>query len=188
MSVQHKGLDILVRGYAQFLARTRDEDTLLHLIGPDFRGGRAQLERLVRELQIAPRVVFHDAVFGPERWAWLSRAYVFVHPSRWEGLPNAVLEALAASCPVLITPGTNMAEFVRQFEAGVVVGESADEVGEGLRALVGLSPERHVLMGQSARRLVDRHFTWSACARRLADAYLAFCGSLSDQRPTTACP
>jgi glycosyltransferase involved in cell wall biosynthesis len=64
-------------------------------------------------------------VFGREKEALLDSAFVFVHTSRWEGMPFAVIEALATGCPVLVTPATNLGDYVEGFGAGVVVDGSA---------------------------------------------------------------
>jgi glycosyltransferase involved in cell wall biosynthesis len=175
MSVEHKGLDLLVGGYAEFLNYSGDRETRLILVGPDFRGGLAELQALAARLGIGERVIFPGPAFGADRWAWLSGAYALIHPSRWEGLPNAVLEALAASCPVLVTPGTNLGDLVRQYEAGICVEGSIAGVREGLCTLIRLQPESHLRMGQGARRLIDERFTWANTARRLAEAYLEVC-------------
>jgi poly(glycerol-phosphate) alpha-glucosyltransferase len=193
MVISQKGLDLLLHGYADFVARTADQQTRLVLIGPDFQGGLAQLRALAHTLGIADRVVFREPVYSHDKWACLSNAYAFVHPSRWEGLPNAVMEAMAASCPVLVTPGTNISELVTDYAAGIAVDYAPGALSTGLEAIVGLSPERYVHMGQRARQLVDDHFSWSVTADRLARAYAAVCQGRArrDQephRPPTARP
>ena len=86
---------------------------------------RVRLERLTAELGLAGRVEFTGRVDDPARLAALvAEGDVLVHPSRWEGLPNAVLEALALGTPVLAT--TDLA----------VLATLAEEVGPDALRLV----------------------------------------------------
>ncbi len=62
---------------------------------------RARLEALASELGIEENVSFPGFESNP--YAFMSRASVFVLSSAWEGLPNALIEALACGCPVVST-------------------------------------------------------------------------------------
>ena len=62
---------------------------------------RAKLEAMASELGIAEDVSFPG--FEPNPYAFMARASVFVLSSAWEGLPNALIEALACGCPVVST-------------------------------------------------------------------------------------
>jgi glycosyltransferase involved in cell wall biosynthesis len=91
-----KGHDILLEAFAAS-ACARELD--LVILG---RGSlERQLKRRAAELGIAERVKFPGFVANP--WAWFSRAALFVLPSRWEGFPSVVAEALASGAPSLVT-------------------------------------------------------------------------------------
>ena len=62
---------------------------------------RATLEALASELNIEQNVSLPG--FEPNPYAFLARASVFALSSAWEGLPNALIEALACGCPVVST-------------------------------------------------------------------------------------
>lgn len=65
--------------------------------GPD----RAALEQQARDTGMARRIEF--AGFTRDLPAWIAGADAFLLPSRWEGLPNVVLEALALGTPVVMS-------------------------------------------------------------------------------------
>jgi glycosyltransferase involved in cell wall biosynthesis len=111
LALDQKGLDLLLKGYAKARAKMPEMPRLV-MAGPDFRGGRAELTAMARALDIADRVDFVGPVYGEEKWRLLSQARLFIHVSRWEGMPFALLVAMAIGRPVLVTPGTNLAEEV----------------------------------------------------------------------------
>jgi glycosyltransferase involved in cell wall biosynthesis len=176
LAVEQKGLDVLLSGYAAFLASTGDVTTRLLFVGPDYRGGQAELERLRRALGIEDRVEFRAPLFGTDKWSMLASAFALVHPSRWDGLPFTVLEAMAARRPLLVAPGTNLGPQLEAYGAGVVVEPTTDGVARGLTRLVGMSEGQLTEMGDSGRRLVEERFTWPQAARQMADAYRALVG------------
>ncbi|MFL6845426.1 MAG: glycosyltransferase [Allosphingosinicella sp.] len=83
-----KGHDILLRAFAGSSAASSHD---LVILGEGPREDR--LRRLAATLGIADRVRF--ARFKANPWAWVARSSLFILPSRWEGFPNALAEALA---------------------------------------------------------------------------------------------
>lgn len=98
-----KGFDILLAAFGR--ARVRMPDAHLTILGdgPD----REQLEAQTRQLGLGEAVTFGG--FTKEPLAWLAAADLFVLASRYEGFPNAALEALACGTPIVLTdcPGAN---------------------------------------------------------------------------------
>jgi glycosyltransferase involved in cell wall biosynthesis len=170
LAIEHKGLDLLLRGYAE-ARKSTDGLPQLILAGPDFRGGRARLEAQAKELGIQASVELAGPVFGEDRQRLVSQAALFVHTSRWEGMPFAVLEAMAVGRPVLVTPGTNLAELVQSTGAGFVVGPDDTSIATGLRNAFAASPDALDVMGHAASRLIARHFAWHTIAAQMSEAY-----------------
>lgn len=165
-----KGLRLLVRAFAR-LAREGGGGDDLHLVvaGPDPVGHRADIEALVRELGLAPRVTFTGMLTGEEKHAALGAAEVFALPSWSEGFSVAVLESLASGCPVVITHGCNFDE-VGAAGAGHVIPTDEGSLLEALRRTLASAAERRE-MGRRGRELVARRYSWSAIAARLLAVY-----------------
>ncbi len=142
----------------------------LRIAGNDEEGLRPELERLAGEAGVAGRVVFLGPVAGDEKASLLRRAAVFVLPSRSENFGNAVLEAMAAGCPVAVTPEVGLAETVRETGAGIVVMGDPVRLGEALRDLLADPVRREEMGGRGARAAADR-FGWPAVAREMETAY-----------------
>jgi len=90
-----KGFDVLLRAFARVRA-ARPARLVILGEGPQ----RRALEQLARELGLsADDVALPGFVANP--YAWMARSAVFALSSRWEGLPNALIEALACGCAVV---------------------------------------------------------------------------------------
>jgi glycosyltransferase involved in cell wall biosynthesis len=170
LAVPQKGLDLLLEGYARFLGSSRVE-TRMVIAGSDFRGGYAETHRLSRSLSISDHVEFPGPVHGDRKMELLSTSYAFAHTSRWEGLPFAVLEALAMGRPVLVTPETNLGRCVQEYEAGVVVAGTPEAIAEGLRLLTECDRPSYDRMSQGAERLASERFSWPEVTRQMVELY-----------------
>lgn len=173
LSVEPKGLDRLVRAYAQASRREAEAGVTLpplRLVGPDFEGGAARLRALVQEEGLSDRVSVEGAVNSAERDALLARTRVFLYPSRWEGLPVAPLEALAAGCPVIVTPGTNLTGTVEAAGCGWVP-QTDEALADSLLDAAGTTRERWNELSGAARTLIEQRYRAEVCAQNLAGAY-----------------
>jgi glycosyltransferase involved in cell wall biosynthesis len=89
-----KGFDRLIVALKDF---SPTDDWTLTILGEGSE--RENLERLVAESNLKDHVIL--AGHKVEPWAYYAAADAFILPSRWEGLPNVALEALACGTPVL---------------------------------------------------------------------------------------
>jgi len=111
---RQKGFDVLLRAFA--LARARRPMRLVVLgKGPE----QGHLQALARQLGIADDVELSGHVCNP--LPYFRRGALFVLPSRWEGLSNVLLEALASGIPVVATRCTGSAELLDQGRYGSLV-------------------------------------------------------------------
>jgi glycosyltransferase involved in cell wall biosynthesis len=164
-----KGLDLLIPAFARLAAARKD--TFLVIAGDDGGNGyRASMERLAQSLGIKRRVHFLGEVCGDRKFAVLRGADAFVLSSYSEGLPVAVLEAMACRCPVIVTPNCNLSE-VKDRKAGWLVEPNVDSVLTGLNE-ASRSAEERQRRGENARSLVEEHFTWDRIASESIRFYL----------------
>jgi glycosyltransferase involved in cell wall biosynthesis len=89
-----KGFDLMVDAFARLAARLPEAQ--LWVLGEG--EGRASLEEQAERLGLASRV--HVVGHVPNPYVWMRHASAFVLSSRYEGLPNVVLEAIACGAPV----------------------------------------------------------------------------------------
>jgi glycosyltransferase involved in cell wall biosynthesis len=170
LAVHHKGLDILLKGFALF--NRKYPDTRLILIG-DGRE-KQQLQELCRFLGIESSVTFMGSVFGKEKIRILQECQVFAHPSRTDGLPATIVEASSLGLPCVISEATNMGELVERHDAGYKMKSlDPEEFDRGLTIMY----KRIVKTGQgsllkaNACNMIDTAFNWPGVLRHLNDIY-----------------
>jgi glycosyltransferase involved in cell wall biosynthesis len=137
-------------------------------------GGQGELvavRRRAAELGIEHQVVLLGWLDGPEKQAELARAAVFCLPSHAEGLPMAMLEAMAAGKPVVVTPVGGILDAVRDGDNGLLVapGQVAP-LAAALGRLLGDAALRRRL-GGSARATIAARFDAAVVGRRISDIY-----------------
>jgi len=166
----HKGLDLLLQAFAQ----CKLSNAVLILFGPDWKGNKAYLQNLVKTLNLEGSVFFPGPIYGEEKWHILGAADVFIHTSRWEGLPFGVLEALAMGRPCLLTRAADPMGKVAEYKAGIVVEPTVEAIAEGLKSFGDMSQEELTKMGSQARRLVEEEFNWEKTVRIIVEAYARY--------------
>jgi len=125
------------------------------------------LRHLAEEFAISQRV--HLLGLRQDVDRVLLAADVFVQPSRSEGLPLAVLEAMAAALPVVATRVGGVGEAVVDGETGILVAPADSPALAGaLRAVLAM-PDRGAALGQAGRERAIRDFS----VRQMIDRYCA---------------
>jgi glycosyltransferase involved in cell wall biosynthesis len=127
---KQKGLDRLLPWFA---AMPPDARLAILGEGPDGPALKAQAE----ELGLSARVDFAGFVANPA--PMIAGADALLLPSRWEGMPNAALEALALGTPVIGTPESGGLAEVAEDCAAVTLASAGDSFIEAMRR-VRLAP------------------------------------------------
>jgi glycosyltransferase involved in cell wall biosynthesis len=159
-----KGLDRLIEAMADL------PEADLIVAGDDEEGYRVTVEALARNLGVISRVSFVGPIDGPEKWKLLASAQVLALPSYSENFGNVVLEAMAAGCPVVVTPEVGSAGVVRDAGAGLVVRGDAGELARALRTILS-DRDMAQTMGDAGRKIVAERFNWECIAEEMERAY-----------------
>jgi glycosyltransferase involved in cell wall biosynthesis len=137
-------------------------------------GDAEQLMAVARQLGVAGQVECPGWLSPQQLGDQLSRASIFALPSHAEGVPMAVLEAMARSLPVLTTPVGGIPEVIQDDRNGLMV--SPGDVDAIERALVRLleSPELRERLGAAARETIARNYSLDSAIERVAALYRRF--------------
>jgi glycosyltransferase involved in cell wall biosynthesis len=168
-----KGIDRLIRAWALVPA--------LHLVvaGNDEEKYLPTLKALIDQLGVANRVLFVGPVSDTDKWALYENAIMFILPSYSENFGNVVAEAMAMSCPVIVTEQVGLAKIVRECGAGVVTAGEPKALAETVSYLMDRVSERKE-MGRRGLRLAVDQLSWDAVATRIESMYLSAAEAAQD--------
>jgi glycosyltransferase involved in cell wall biosynthesis len=160
-----KGLDVLLNSIPGIVNYCPDAQVMLVGDGPL----RNQLAELAQTLGIASRV----RILGIRSdMADLYRAMdIFVLPSRDEGFPMTILEAMAAGKAVVASSVGQIPHVIRDHETGLLVQPGArQQLTDAIVELL-LSPQVRERLGLQGKRLVDEQFTAEVMAKKYFEQY-----------------
>ena len=164
---QKKGLDILAQAFGN-LVRTR-HDVRLVVAGPDEDNTLTEIKPILKSQGALEKAVFPGMLTGEQKLEALSAADIFALTSYSEGFSVALLEALSAGLPLVITDECNFPE-VGDSRAGFVVRPNDSETASALMSLLDSADLRRE-MSQNARRLVRSNYTWERIAENMFTLY-----------------
>jgi glycosyltransferase involved in cell wall biosynthesis len=160
-----KGIDILICA----ASRLRPRDVAVVVAGPDDEGLTPSLEALARDLGIEDRVFFVGPQFGLQRLAALADADVWVLPSHAENFGNAVVEAMAAGVPTVVSTEVNLAPEILAAGAGRISSCDDAEIARHCAVILDSSSERDRLV--NAGRAFAKRYDWPQIATELANMF-----------------
>ena len=106
---KNKNVCILIQSLARLVNRVR----VVLLVcgeGPEI----SSLKAICQRLGLEKSVYFLGFRSGPICWEWMKRASLFINLSNYEGTPNAVLEAMACRCPLVVSDIPAHREFLNE--------------------------------------------------------------------------
>ena len=158
--VHQKGLDLGL----QTLSQLKDLAWTWSIVGdgPQLEN----LKSLAAELGMADRINFLGWQSRDELTKQYQQANIFLFPSRHEGMPNAMLEAMSTGLPVVATRIAGSEELVIEGETGFLAQtENVDELRESLRRIL-IDPSQRKKMGIASRQRVEKNYSWKNVAQQ----------------------
>jgi colanic acid/amylovoran biosynthesis glycosyltransferase len=121
-------------------------------------GQMRRMEMTVEDLGLSGRVHLHGKVSSAEVRRLLQRADVFVNSSVSEGLPTAMLEAMACGLPAVVSDCGDVREAVRDGVEGVIFAPHDTEAMVEALATLSSDPTLRAAMGAAGRARVQEEF------------------------------
>src|SRR5205807_8357290 len=130
----------------------------------------ASLRSLAGDLGVSTQVEWLGHVEGKQKARALATAAAFVLPSYSENFGLAVVEALAAGLPCIVSRGVAVAREIEIGAAGFVTGTDAESIAAAIRRLLR-DRNAHAAMSAAARKLASSAFSLEAMGERLETLY-----------------
>ena len=163
-----KGLNYLI----QSLARITQHPFTFILAGSGDPAYEVEVRSLLKESGLEARTILPGFVKGETKDLLLQGADLYALTSHSENFGVAVLEALAAGLPVVVTPGVALSDEMRQHNIGYVSEFSVDAITSTLESYF-VNPEAAASMAKQAQQFTLENYTWKRNANNLVQIYQA---------------
>ena len=158
-----KGLDLLVKAFSQINISNIE----LHIQGADI-GDTEKLKKLINDLNLSN--VYLKEKFNGNSLDVLHQYDFMVMPSRLEAFSMAVIEAMLAELPILISKEVGAAEYVKLANAGIICEPTVSGIKEGLNNMLSLK-EKWKRMGKNGREYVLKNLTLEVIGKNALEQY-----------------
>lgn len=163
---ERKQPGFLIEVFAQSSLRSTHK---LVIAGPDSYGHKAELERIVHRTHLSDQVVFWGAAYGSEKANLLKNAACFCLPSKAEGQPVVLSEAVGVGVPVLYSTGCNFPELA-QAGCGIELADFKITLWRDALDHICLDPGTHCRMRKCATE-VSENLTWGLICKEWFNLY-----------------
>ena len=165
-----KGCSELIAAVAE--ARRAGTDVTLRFVGREEHDGEERvLRKDVETHELEGVVEFAGVKDGPELAACYAEAEVLCLPSRREGVPLVLLEAMAFGLPVIATPVGGIVDYVRHEDNGLLVPPGdVEALVDSIQALAA-DPGLRERLGEAGRRRIGEEAGAESIARRWRELY-----------------
>lgn len=145
-----KGFEILIYVFSNLLQHYQDLTLTIYGEGAE----RQNLEELITSLNLQEKVNLPGTTQNIHEA--LTKADLFIFPSRYEGFPNAVCEAMAVGLPVIVSNCSGNVELVRDRIDGRLFPVDDVEALTNITLELLKDPEQCIMLAQNAKQICDR--------------------------------
>lgn len=163
-----KGLDFLIPA----LSKLKHHQFSFVIAGKGSLDYEQTVRHLIAEEGLNDRTHFLGFVEGETKSLLLQGSDLFALTSHSENFGVAVLEALAAGTPALVTPGVALSQLIQQHQFGYVTPLEKTAIANALLQCLQ-KPEEAKQMGKRARKFIQENYTWDKIAMELIEVYQA---------------
>ncbi|MBI5155097.1 glycosyltransferase family 4 protein [Candidatus Poribacteria bacterium] len=160
-----KGLDTLIAALKRVRQLAPDCDWRMVMVGDG--PVKDSIQRMAEVADIAGRVVFTGWLDRKQMLGQYRRADLLVFPSRYEGMPNVVLEAMSCGLPVIGTHIAGTEELVADGANGFLVNVDDVEALADRILLLADDEQLRQRMGSRGRAAVLENWSWTRRAKEL---------------------
>ena len=166
-----KGLDLLIKAVSLIKDFMRQNSIKVLLYGTDYRGRQKQIEQLINYYKIKDIVEMNGPVWGEEKIKAMCDADIFIQPSRTEGQPVGLMEAIEIGLPCIITEETNYGKIVEEEKIGWMIKidekDLANKIVEAYKNKGNLQK-----MSENGKKYAKNNFEWKIIAKRTVESYI----------------
>jgi len=172
LDINHKGLDLLLNAINIIGQELRNKNARILLTGPfNSRRDKIKIMNFISHYCINDIVDITGPKYGKDKINIIISSDIFIHTSRYEGMPIAVLEAMSFGKPCIITPGTNLGDYMRKANAGWITKPDSMSIAETIIKAIQTPYSKIKEKGNNARALVKDKYLLSKTVNSMISLY-----------------
>ncbi len=149
-------------------------ETVFDMVGDELTPGEGSaLSEKINKAGLSDCVRLHSAVFDSRKFAFFRNADIFIYPSHHEGMPIAVIEAMASAMAIVATRVGGLPDLVMDGENGILVEPGRPD--QMASAILGLAADEELRysMQQKSYQFAIEQFHMEQRVNQLVSAYRA---------------
>ncbi len=162
-----KGVSELAEAWVASKLNNRKDFKLL-IAGPD-QGELKKIEKTING-SINENIEYLGSVYGDEKIRILSSCHYFALPSRSEGFPTSIVEALSYGLVPMVSDGCNFPEVFKN-NLGIRVSPEVDTIIAGLNQILELDDAELISRQKKGIQLFKENYTTKQIAKKEMDVY-----------------
>lgn len=132
---------------------------------------RSALEKIMMDYNLEEKIVFYGEKNKKELLCYYQMGDIFVFPSKKEGMPNAVLEAMSCGLPIVMSPCQGSDELVENEWNGLIASEELDKFYEAVIELLNKGSFQIRTIGTRSRQKACSDFSWKKTANQYVNVF-----------------
>ncbi|WP_195972268.1 glycosyltransferase [Clostridium thermobutyricum] len=170
LSIQHKGLDVLLEACNVIKNDMKNNNIILEIYGPDCDGDKQYLDKYINDNGLKEIVKIYGSIFGKDKNDKINASDIFIQTSRWEGQPIGIMEAMQIGKPVIVTYGTNISKEVEEYNCGWISECNAKKISENI--LEAFYNRKYIdIKGKNSKKMIREKYSWEIVSRITCEKY-----------------
>ena len=118
-----------------------------------------------KKLRDKSMLSYQGPVFGQDKWRELSKFDILIQPSRSEGMPLTVIEAMSIGIPCIVSKETNMGEIINEAKCGWVINATVDDLFKTFNKIESFHKITLAKMGLNGMRYSKKKLNWNEVSK-----------------------
>jgi glycosyltransferase involved in cell wall biosynthesis len=165
-----KGLDILLHSLREFQKENDPKKIRITLMGDHVSkefDSKLFIDEARKSLTDPSMLTIIGPKYDEEKWHEISKFDIFIHPSRTEGMPNGVLEAISMGIPCAVSVFTNMADIIKDANCGWIIDTEIDSLANDLLSFSKMDKSLMIQKGRSGKFFAEEKLSWREISKSL---------------------
>ncbi len=164
-----KGLDDLLNAYIDFQKLNQKIKINLIFIGSHTNNNefnsKTYFNKIKNNLIDPEGFIIKGPFYEEKKWLELSQLDILIQPSRTEGMPNTVLEAMSMGIPCCVTKETNMGDIILASKSGWVIDRNRESILNFFSEIISVNKTNLIKKGMNGMKYSKENLSWKEVSK-----------------------